>query len=110
LRLFLFFDQHLNNTYAVHIQTPFSLRQHGTSCFICVSVFALYERKNRNTKEDKVPLRKSHLGYRVTRVNNGTSIVTFAAGLKVAAMVTKAACTASSTLCGLYQLLLCVLL
>src|SRR5205814_683733 len=28
----------------------------GTSDFICVSVFALYERKNRNTKEDKVPL------------------------------------------------------
>src|SRR5215203_1120671 len=37
-------------------QASLSLRQHGTSHFICVSVFALIERKNRNTKEDKVPL------------------------------------------------------
>jgi len=36
-------------------QASLSLRQHGTSHFICVSVFALYERKNRNTKEDKAP-------------------------------------------------------
>jgi GAF domain-containing protein len=31
-------------------------RQHGTYHFICISVFALAERKNRNTKEDEVPL------------------------------------------------------
>src|SRR5215208_3383847 len=34
-------------------QTLFSLRQHGTFHFSCVSVFALVERKNRNTKEAK---------------------------------------------------------
>ena len=32
------------------IQKPFSLPQHGTFSFSCVSVFALTERKNRNTK------------------------------------------------------------
>jgi hypothetical protein len=32
------------------------LRQHGTPHYICGSVFALVERKNRTTKEDKVPL------------------------------------------------------
>jgi len=31
------------------METALSLRQHGTADFICMSVFALYERKNRNT-------------------------------------------------------------
>src|SRR6266496_1402471 len=32
------------------------VRQHGTYHCICVSFFALCERKKRNTKEDEVPL------------------------------------------------------
>jgi hypothetical protein len=38
------------------MQTLSRLRQHGTSHVTYVSVFALYERKNRNIEEKKVPL------------------------------------------------------
>jgi hypothetical protein len=38
------------------IQMLSRLRQHGTSHFICISVFALTVRKKRDTKEEKVPL------------------------------------------------------
>src|SRR5439155_20927451 len=41
---------------AFPLLNAFSLRQHGTCHFSWVSVFALCERKNRNTKEDKIPL------------------------------------------------------
>jgi hypothetical protein len=44
-----------DSTYAVQLTTPFSLRQHGTSYFICVS-FCAHRAQKRNTKEDIVAL------------------------------------------------------
>jgi hypothetical protein len=53
-------------------KTDASLRQHGASRFICVSVFALVERKNRNAKEELVchflPLRGQKMTHNKDKV------------------------------------------
>src|SRR5215208_1479043 len=48
----------INRTYAVSHANDFLACGSMVLPVFCVSVFALVERKNRNTKEDKVPLRK----------------------------------------------------
>jgi hypothetical protein len=51
------------------IQTLSRLRQHGTSHFISISVFALYERKNRDTKEEKYRSAEGRIADCVSPVN-----------------------------------------
>jgi hypothetical protein len=50
------------------------LRQHGTSCCICISVFVLYERKTKIQKKIKHRSAEGLIADRESRINAGTKI------------------------------------